>query len=95
MELADPGTQDVYDGVDSQRARKVLPRNLHQKVQNKLSILSFAESVEDLRAPSSNRLERLHGDRRGQYSICLNDPYRICFRWVDGEAIDVEIVDYH
>ncbi len=95
MEFADPGTQDIYDGLDSERARKALPRNLHKKAQNKLSIMSFAESTEDLRAPPSNHLEKLRGDRRGQYSIRVNDRYRICFRWVNAEAVDVEIVDYH
>jgi len=95
MEFADRGTQDVYDGIDSERARRVLPRNLHEKAQSKLSVLAFADSLEDLRAPPSNRLEKLRGDRAGQHSIRVNERYRICFRWIDGEAIDVEIVDYH
>ena len=95
MEFADPWTQDIYDGLDSERARKTLPRNLHKMAQNKLSIMSFAESAEDLRAPPSNHLEKLRGNRRGQYSIRVNDRYRICFRWVNGEALDVMIVDYH
>jgi proteic killer suppression protein len=95
MEFADQGTQDVYDGVDSMRARKALPRNLHAKAQNKLSIMAFADSMEDLRAPPSNRLEKLYGDRLGQHSIRINDRYRICFRWVNGRAVDVEIIGYH
>jgi toxin HigB-1 len=95
MEFADRGTEDVYDGLDSERARKRIPRNLHEKAQNKLSIMAFAESLEDLRVPPSNHLEKLRGDRAGQYSIRVNDRYRICFRWVAGEAIDVEIIDYH
>ena len=54
-----------------------------------------ARSLEDLRAPPGNRLERLSGDRKGQHSIRINDQWRICFRWRDGDAHDVEIVDYH
>lgn len=95
MEFADRGTEDIFDGVDSERARKTLPGPLHDRAQNKLAILAFADSVDDLRAPPSNRLEKLRGDRAGQYSIRINDRYRICFRWSHGEAIDVEIVDYH
>ncbi|MEO6913709.1 MAG: type II toxin-antitoxin system RelE/ParE family toxin [Candidatus Baltobacteraceae bacterium] len=95
MEFSDLGTQDIYDGLDSARARKTLPRSLQAKAQNELSIMSFAESVGDLRAPPSNHLEKLRGDRRGQHSIRINDRYRICFRWGNGEAVDIEIADYH
>jgi proteic killer suppression protein len=58
-------------------------------------MLDAAETVEDLRVPPGNRLEKLAGDREGQYSIRINDQWRICFRWRDGDAHDVEIVDYH
>lgn len=95
MEFADRGTEDIFDGVDSERARKTLPRHLHDRAQTKLAVLAFAESIDDLRAPPSNRLEKLRGNRAGQHSIRINDRYRICFRWVDGQAIGVEIVDYH
>lgn len=61
----------------------------------KLVILDGAESLEDLRVPPSNRLEKLSGDRRGQYSIRINDQWRICFVWKDGDAYEVEITDYH
>ena len=61
----------------------------------KLLVLDAAETVEDLRIPPGNRLERLAGDRKGQYSIRVNDQWRICFRWQQGNAVDVEIVDYH
>ncbi|HLY22411.1 MAG TPA: type II toxin-antitoxin system RelE/ParE family toxin [bacterium] len=61
----------------------------------KLDILDAAESLDDLRVPPGNRLEKLSGDRRGQFSIRINDQWRICFRWTDGDAYDVEIVDYH
>ena len=95
MEFADRGTEDVYDGLNSERARKRLPVVLHEKARNKLSILAFAESLDDLRAPPSNHLEKLRGDRAGQYSIWINDRYRICFRWGSDGATDVAIVDYH
>ena len=61
----------------------------------KLLMLDAAESLNDLRVPPSNRLEKLSGDRGGQYSIRINDQWRICFRWEEGNAYDVEIVDYH
>ena len=61
----------------------------------KLEILEAAESLDDLRIPPSNRLEKLAGDREGQRSIRINKQWRICFRWHNGDAYDVEIVDYH
>ena len=64
-------------------------------LQRKLLILDAAEQLGDLRVPPSNHLEKLGGDRRGQYSIRINDQWRICFRWKDGQAHGVEIVDYH
>ncbi len=61
----------------------------------KLRMLDAAERLDDLRVPPGNRLERLRGDRAGQHSLRINDQWRICFRWRDGDAYDVEIVDYH
>jgi proteic killer suppression protein len=61
----------------------------------KLLVLDAAESLNDLRIPPSNRLEKLSGDRKGQHSIRINSQWRICFRWRGGDAHDVEIVDYH
>ncbi len=63
--------------------------------RRKLLLLNAARKLDDLRSPPGNRLEPLRGDRAGQYSIRVNDQWRICFRWFDGEAHDVEIVDYH
>jgi toxin HigB-1 len=68
---------------------------LRRAALRKLLILDAAESLDDLRVPPGNRLERLAGDRDGQHSIRVNDQYRICFRWEGGDAWDVEIVDYH
>jgi toxin HigB-1 len=68
---------------------------LRRAALRKLLLLDAAESLEDLRVPPGNRLEKLSGDREGQYSIRVNDQWHICFRWVGGEAHAVEIVDYH
>jgi len=89
------GTQDVYNGVDSKAARKVCPAELGRRARSKLFLIDDAESVQDLKVPPGNRLEALKGDRRGQYSVRINDQFRICFRWTDAGARDVEIVDYH
>lgn len=61
----------------------------------KLALLDAAESLDDLRVPPGNRLEKLRGGRKGQYSIRINNQWRVCFRWEDGDADDVEITDYH
>lgn len=67
-----------------------------QKVaQRKLDLIEAAEVIDDLRIPPGNRLEKLSGDRKGQYSIRVNNQWRICFQWLSGQAVDVEIVDYH
>jgi proteic killer suppression protein len=72
-----------------------LARPLQRAALRKLLLLDAAESLDDLRVPPGNRLEKLAGDRLGQYSIRVNDQYRVCFRWAGGEAHDVEVVDYH
>ncbi len=71
------------------------PADIQHIAQRKLAILDAAEMLQDLRVPPGNRLERLSGDREGQYSVRINDQWRICFHWSDGDAYDVEIVDYH
>jgi proteic killer suppression protein len=76
------------------RARH-LSSNVALKAYDKLVQLDAAESLEDLRAPPGNRLEKLSGDRTGQYSIRVNRQYRICFSWEDGDAYEVELTDYH
>ncbi len=70
-------------------------RDLQQVARRKLLMLDAAETLADLRVPPGNRLEKLSGDRQGQYSIRVNDQWRICFRWGEGDASDVEIADYH
>lgn len=79
---------------DRQRSRK-LPNEIQQVALRKLRMLNRAETLQDLRVPPANRLEPLAGDRQGQYSIRINNQWRICFQWEDGDALNVEIVDYH
>jgi len=73
----------------------VFPRDIHQRAYDKLRMLNNAATLEDLKIPPSNQLEKLKGDRAGHYSIRINKQWRICFKWVDGNAYVVEIVDYH
>ena len=70
-------------------------QGIERNAQRKLRQLDIAAELRDLAAPPGNRLEALHGDRKGQYSIRINGQWRICFRWKEGDAYDVEIVDYH
>lgn len=76
------------------RSRSV-PPELAQRARRKMRILDQARSLDDLRVPAGNRLEALRGNRDGQYSIRINDQWRICFLWREGDAHEVEIVDYH
>ena len=69
--------------------------NVYRIALRKLLLLDAAENLEDLRIPPGNRLEKLTGKRQGQHSIRINDQWRICFRWSEGDAYEVEIVDYH
>ena len=87
----DTETRKVFE---RERARK-LPPDLQRRAHRKLLLLDAAERLEELRVPPGNRLERLAGDRAGQHSIRINDQWRICFRWKEGDAHDVEICDYH
>lgn len=72
-----------------------LPQDIQRVARRKLEILDAAEVLQDLQIPPSNRLEKLSGDRKGQYSIRINDQWRICFEWQRGDAYNVEIADYH
>jgi proteic killer suppression protein len=72
-----------------------LPADIQKVALRKLQQLDIAQKLDDLRVPPGNRLEQLKGDRKGQYSIRINDKYRICFIWTDHGIEDVEIVDYH
>ena len=94
VSFKDRGTEDFFDGEDSKAARKTLPSNLHDRAGRTLDQLSAAVSLDSLSLPGL-RLEKLKGDRAGQHSIRINDQYRVCFRWTDNGAENVEIVDYH
>jgi toxin HigB-1 len=77
-----------------ERSRK-LPPDIQQVALRKLRMLNRAEALNDLRVPPGNQLEKLGGDRKGQWSIRINDQWRVCFVWIDHDAYEVEIVDYH
>ncbi len=89
--FADRRTAAVFAG----HAVRDLAPQLQRRARAKLLAIDAVVHLDDLRAPPGNRLEALRGDRRGQYSIRVNDRWRICFVWRDGEAWEVEIVDYH
>ncbi len=89
------GTADVFHGAETAAARKTCPRGLWPVARRKLDQLNRVGSLLELATPPGNRLERLHGDRAGQHSIRINQQYRVCFRWENGDVQDVEITDYH
>ena len=93
--IRNKATEDINYGRVTKRSLRLLPEALHEKAQIKMARLSATTCLEDLRELRGNRLETLSGDREGQYSIRINDQYRICFRWQDENIYDVEIVDYH
>lgn len=87
----DAETERIFHRLRSRR----LPADIQQVALRKLRMLSNAHTLNDLRVPPANHLEKLTGERAGQYSIRINDRWRICFLWQDGDAFQVEIVDYH
>jgi proteic killer suppression protein len=91
-DFADRGTKDFWD---TGKSKGMPPANLRRVAKRKLAMLNSAVKVEDLRIPPGNRLEESHDDREGQHSIRINDQFRVCFVFRDGDAHDVEITDYH
>ncbi len=91
----DSGTEDIFNGKNTQQARRTCPRALWSIAARKLDQLDSVEEVKELGVPPGNRLERLSGKRKGQYSVRINEQYRICFVWSDDGPLGVEIVDYH
>ena len=89
------GTEDIFNGIDSRSARTTCSPSVWRVAVRKLDQLNRVNLLTDLRIPPGNRLERLTGDRAGQFSIRINDQFRILFAWENGDARDVEIVDYH
>jgi len=84
-------TEKLFNDESSRR----LPVSIQRVARRKLLVLHQARALNDLRVPYGNHLEALKGDRAGQHSIRVNDQWRICFRWLEADALDVEIVDYH
>lgn len=89
--FADADTETLWLTGKSRR----IPANLRKSALKKLFVLRRAFQLSDLKETPGNRLELLTGDRKGQHSVRINDQFRLCFRWSDGDAYDVEIVDYH
>ena len=88
-------TEDIFNGMNSKEARKTCPRSLWQVASRKLDQLDSVEFLDELRIPPGNKLEALFGNREGEYSIRINDQYRICFKWTEVGPDLVEITDYH
>lgn len=91
VSFSDGETEKIWNGL---RSRK-LPPDIQDSALRKLRLINAAKKVDDLRVPPGNRLEALKGNRAGQWSIRINSQWRICFRWIEGGAENVEIVDYH
>ena len=95
VSFATESTEDVFNGINSKRARRCLEPKLFPIATRKLDMLDAAAELKDLKSPPSNHLEALRGDRKGKYSIRINDQYRIVFRWSREGIEEVEITDYH
>ncbi len=95
VSFKDTATQDIFNGENTKAARRNCPETLWKVAQRKLDQLDSVISLDELRVPPGNRLEALVGSRNGQYSIRINDQYRICFVWYEQGPEEVEIVDYH
>lgn len=94
VSFASQVTQDIYNGLNTKRARRV-SSNLHAKIRRVLDQLNAALSVDVMRAPPGNCLEKLEGKLKGFWSVRVNDQWRIIFRWEKENAYDVEVIDYH
>ena len=89
------GTEDIFNGIAAKVARRTCPKDLWRIAARKLDQLDSVSSMNELRVPPGNRLEALSIKRKGQFSIRINDQFRICFKWTETGPIDVEITDYH
>jgi proteic killer suppression protein len=93
--FAGAGTEDIFNGRNTKDARKTCPRDLWRVAARKLEQLDSLNLLEELRIPPGNRLEALSHDRKGQFSVRINEQYRICFVWTEDGPDAVQIVDYH
>jgi proteic killer suppression protein len=91
----DQATEDIFNGTNSKAARKALPQTLWRSASRKLDQLDSVQLLDELKIPPGNRLESLSRDRKDEYSIRINDQYRICFKWDEIGPFEVEITDYH
>jgi len=89
------GTENIFNGENTKEARKICPTSLWKVTARKLDQVDSVTTLHDLKIPPGNKLEALSGDRKEQYSIRINDQYRICFIWTDSGPDQVEIADYH
>jgi len=87
--------EDVFNGKASKEARRACPQDIWRIAARKLDQLDSVETLSELKVPPGNRLEPLSGNRKGQYSVRINEQFRICFKWGESGPFDVEIVDYH
>lgn len=92
--FGDKATEDLFEGLNTKIARK-FPADVAKTALRKLDMIEASVRLEDIKAPPGNRLEMLRGDWKGYFSIRVNDQWRIVFRWVNGNALDVSLTDYH
>jgi len=91
----DQASEDIFNGINSRAARKACPQTLRKMAVRKLDQLDSVQLLEELKVPPGNRLERLTGDRKGEFSIRINQQYRICFLWGKSGSCNVEVTGYH
>ena len=95
ISFKDQATEVIFNGASSKHARKACPQTLWAIAVRKLDLLDSVTALDELRVPPGNRLEALSGTRSGEYSIRINQQYRICFKWLENGPAEVEITDYH
>ena len=95
VSFKDKAAEDIFNGRPSRGARNACPSALWRMAARKLDMLDSVESLSELKVPPGNRLERLSGNRKGQYSIRINEQFRICFQWTESGPANVQITDYH
>jgi proteic killer suppression protein len=95
VSFRDQAAEDIFNGINSKAARKVCPQTLWRITSRKLDQLDSVQQLEELRVPPGNHLEKLSGNRKTEYSIRINEQYRICFMWGESGPFNVEVTDYH
>jgi len=95
VSFKDQATENIFNGVNSKAARKAYPQTLWRIASRKLDQLDSVQLLEELKVPPGNRLEKLSGERIGEFSIRINEQYRVCFMWGKSGPFNVEVTDYH